>query len=94
MAGESARPRGLRRPPPLVVEVWDPPLGDYDSDAKLPAYREHGDQEIWRLHPFERTLTVWRRQLDGIYIESVYHGGTVEPATLPGVKIELDPLFA
>ena len=80
-------------PLPLVVEVWDPPLGDYDTDAKLPAYREHGDQEIWRLHPFECMLTVWRRQPDGSYAEPVHRGGTVEPTALPGVTIDLDALF-
>ncbi len=80
-------------PLPLVVEVWSPSTGDYDVDAKLPEYRRRGDLEIWRLHPYERTLTAWRRQPDGTYTEELYRGGTVQPASLPNVSIDLDLLL-
>jgi Uma2 family endonuclease len=81
-------------PLPLVVEVRSPSTGNYDVDEKIPEYRRRGDLEIWRLHPFERTLTVWRRQPDGSYTESLFRGGTVQPVTLPNVTIDLDALFA
>ena len=81
-------------PLPLVVEVSSPSTGDYDVDAKLPEYRRRGDFEIWRLHPFERTLTAWRRRPDGTYEETIVRGGTVRPMVLPGVVIDLDELFA
>ncbi|MGH2558303.1 MAG: Uma2 family endonuclease [Thermomicrobiales bacterium] len=80
-------------PLPLVVEVWSPSTGSYDRDAKLPEYRRRGDVEIWRLHPFDRSLTAWRRQPNGSYTETVYHGGTVQPSALPNVTIDLDALF-
>lgn len=80
-------------PLPLVVEVWSPSTGDYDVDAKLPEYQRRGDLEIWRIHPFDRTLTAWRRQPDGSYAESQYTGGTVQPVALHGVTIDLDTLF-
>ena len=80
-------------PLPLVVEVWSPPIGDYDHDSKLPEYQRRGDLEIWRIHPFERTLIAWRRQPDGSYAESHYAGGTVQPVALPNVTIDLDTLF-
>ncbi len=82
------------RPLPFVAEVWSPSTGDYDVDGKLPEYQRRGDLEIWRLHPFERTLIAWRRQPDGGYTETMYNGGTVEVASLPGVAIDLDRLFA
>jgi Uma2 family endonuclease len=81
-------------PLPLVVEVWSPSTGAYDIDTKLPEYQRRGDKEIWRLHPYERSLTAWRRQPDGSYAETVYVGGLVRPASLPGVEIDLDALFA
>lgn len=81
-------------PLPLIVEVWSPSTGDYDIDAKLPGYQRRGDLEIWRVHPYERTLIVWRRQPDGSYTETAYGGGRVEVASLPGVTIDLDQLFA
>jgi len=80
-------------PLPLVVEVWSESTGDYDVDAKLPEYKDRGDREIWRLHPYKRTLTAWRRQPDGSYTKTVYHGGKVESVALPGVIIDLDELF-
>lgn len=80
-------------PLPLVVEVWSPSTGEYDVDTKLPEYQRRGDLEIWRLHPFDRTLIAWRRQPDGSYSESQYTGGTVRPVALPGVAIDLDTLF-
>ena len=66
---------------------------DYDVERKLPEYRARGDLEIWRIHPYDRTLTAWRRQPDGSYVESVYRDGVVRPEWLPNVTIDLDALF-
>ena len=81
-------------PLPLVVEVWSASTGDYDVDTKIPVYMQRGDLEIWRIHPYERTVTSWVRQPDGSYRETVYRGGVVSLAALPGVEIDLDRLFA
>jgi Uma2 family endonuclease len=80
-------------PLPFLAEIWSPSTGNYDVDKKIPAYRLRGDAEIWRLHPFERTLTLWRRQPNGSYQESHYEGGTVQLHALPWVTIDLDELF-
>jgi Uma2 family endonuclease len=83
----------FRDPLPLVVEIWSRSTGDYDVNAKIPEYRRRGDQEIWRLHPYERTITAWRRQADGSYIETIYRDGAIQPIALPGVSIDLAALF-
>jgi Uma2 family endonuclease len=80
-------------PVPLVAEVWLPSIGDYDVNDKLCQYRSRGDLEIWRVHPYERTLTAWRRQTDGGYTEDIFRGGGVRPVALPDVSIDLDDLF-
>jgi Uma2 family endonuclease len=93
----ATRPQPLeafRIPVPLVAEVWSHSAGDYDVDEKLPQYMARDDREIWRLHPLERTLTTWRRQPDGTYIEALFRSGKIEPIALPGVTIDLDLLFA
>jgi Uma2 family endonuclease len=77
----------------LVVEVWSPSTGHYDVATKLKGYRERGDTEIWFIHPYERTLTAWRRQPDGSYVEETHRGGVVAVASLPGVVIDLDVLL-
>mgnify|MGYP002336076366 CR=1 FL=1 len=80
----------------LVVEVWPQSTGDYDLNTKLPVYQERGDREIWRIHPFERTLTRWVRDMNGTYQVSIHHGGSVRLAAIPDVEVavELDWLFA
>jgi|SRR5579884_3108040 len=91
------RPRELAvfdDPVALVVEVWSPSTGEYDVSAKLGYYRLRGDAEIWLAHPYERWLRVWRRQPDGVYSESLYRAGTVTPASLPDVTIDVGTLFA
>jgi Uma2 family endonuclease len=80
-------------PMPLVVEAWSPSTGDFVVMTKLPEYRQRGDAEIWLIHPYEKTLTAWRRQPDGSYTETLIREGTVEPVALPGVRIELKSLF-
>ena len=60
----------------------------------FPDYQQRNDREIWFIHPYERTLTAWRRKEDGSYAQAVYRSGLVQPASLPGVAIDLDALFA
>jgi Uma2 family endonuclease len=81
------------QPLPLVVEIWSPSTGEYDIEPKLPEYQLRGDQEIWRLQPFERRLDVWRRRGDGSYEHLSHHGGQLDVVSLPGVVIDLDALF-
>jgi Uma2 family endonuclease len=80
-------------PLPLVVEIWSPSTGDFDIDQKLPEYRRRGDLEIWRIHPFDHTLIIWRRQPDGTYTESHHSSGKIQLSGLPGVTIDFDALF-
>jgi Uma2 family endonuclease len=81
-------------PMPFVAEVWSPSTGDYDVEKKIPEYQRRGDAEIWRVHPYEKTVTRWIRQPDGSYGESVLRTGSVQLAALPGVTIEIESLFA
>lgn len=81
-------------PLPFIAEVWSSSTGGYDVGEKLAEYQNRGDAEIWRLHPFERTVTAWQRQPDGTYREVVYRGGTVSLFALPEVVIDIDALFA
>ena len=81
------------QPLPLVVEVWSRSTGDYDVAEKITVYQQRGDLEIWRIHPYERTLTAWRRLPDGSYDETIHREGVVSPTALPGVEIDLAALF-
>ena len=78
---------------PFVVAVWSPSAGDYEVDTKLPEYQSRGDLEIWRIQPYERTVTMWRRHPDGAYTETLVRTGTVRLAALPEIVIDIDRLF-
>ena len=80
-------------PLPLVVEIWSSSTGDNDRETKLAGYRQRGDTEIWLIHPYDHTLTAWRRQPDGSYQVSSIQGGFVSAESLPGVTIDLDALL-
>ena len=77
----------------LVVEIWSPSTGRTDIDVKLPEYQARGDLEIWRIHPYQRTLTAWRREPDTSYTETMYTDGTIQPIAVPNVTIEIERLF-
>ena len=74
---------------PLVIEIWSPTIGRYDVIGKLARYQERGDAEIWYIHPYERTITIWRRRPDGTYDETSPPIGPVEVGALPGVTVDL-----
>ena len=78
---------------PLMVEVWSPSTGIKDLTEKLAEYERRGDEEIWFIHPYERTLRARVRQPDGSYRETLYQRGSVPLAALPGVAIDVDALF-
>ena len=80
-------------PLPLVVEIWSPSTGDYDVNVKLTEYKRRGDTEVWLIHPYDRTFTVWRRQPDGSYSESIQTAGVVSPVAVPNVTLDLDTFF-
>jgi len=77
---------------PLVVEVWSAATGDFDVASKVPEYQARGDEEIWRIQPFERTLTSWVRQGDGSYRLVLHPHGSVRATFLPWV-VDLAVLF-
>ena len=81
------------QPLPLVVEVWSRSTGDYDVTEKLAVCQQRGDLEIWLVHPYDRTLTSWRRQPDGSYEVQFFREGIVRPVALPNVAIDLERLF-
>ena len=84
----------VEQPLPFVAEVWSTSTGDYDVKAKLPIYQQRGDAEIWLIHPYDRLVTVWRRQLDGTYASSVHDAGVIQLAALPDVVIDVAELFS
>lgn len=88
-------PAGLEtfeEPMPFLCEIWSPSTEDYDIDTKIPWYQARGDAEIWRVHPYEHSVTAWRRQPDGSYTQSNLTG-VVSLWRFPEVSIDLAQLY-
>jgi hypothetical protein len=45
------------------------------------------------VHPYDKTITAWRRREDGSYSEALYTAGSVPVESLPGVSVVLESLF-
>lgn len=90
----STRLENYVEPVPFVAEVWSPSTGAYDIDTKLPDYLARGDEVVWRVHPYEKSVRAWTRQADGHYEVADHAAGSVGVASLPGVRIDLDLLFS
>jgi Uma2 family endonuclease len=82
-------------PFPFVAEVWSKSTADYDIETKFQEYRKRGDLEIWRLHPYERSVMAWRRQSDGSYDETRYSldDGEAPVLSLPRVVVKFAEIF-
>jgi Uma2 family endonuclease len=86
-------PKGHPTTAELVVEVCVT-SHDYDRD-KLAAYAAAGVREVWLVLGPERVVEVYRRPEAGRYVESAVlpADGTLDSATLPGVRVRLPELF-
>ena len=82
--------------PDLVIEVLSPSTRRLDK-IKLAAYRDAGVPEVWHPDPKARTVVIYGLSADRKSYEEVSRGGEGESVisrVLPGLRIEIDELFA
>ena len=86
--------RNISGTPDLVVEVLSPGTAERDRQQKLDLYARFGVPEYWIVDPDERSVQVL--ELAGhIYERSEkYRAGAVASSVLPGLRIEIDQIFA
>ena len=56
--------RGMRGAPDWIAEVLSASTANHDRIVKLPVYERAGVQEVWLVHPTNRTVTIYRLQGD------------------------------
>lgn len=78
----------------LVVEVAVTSLADDRDLAAL--YAEAGVKEYWIVIAMEKQIEVYRTPVAGVYQDKGLYklGEIIDCASLPGVKLKLDELFA
>ncbi len=83
----------VRFPPDLAVEVLSPSTRRIDRGRKSDLLARHGVPEYWLVDPEVRTLEV-RLEREGRYPDPVVlTEGRYESITLPGLTLEIAPLF-
>ena len=66
-----------------------------DREAKRPAYARFGIREYWIVAPEERRLEVFRDPAGDDYATTLaLTSGTVESSAIPGLRLDLDELWA
>ncbi len=86
---------GVRGAPDWLAEVLSPSTASYDQIVKIPLYERAGVQEVWLLHPTDRTLAIYRLA-DGRYGRPIYQElkGQTLLSSVPGVSVDWDLIMA
>jgi Uma2 family endonuclease len=85
-------PEGCRGAPDLVVEILSPFNTAIEMQKKFDLYLRSGVREYWVVNPENNRLTVYNFQNKSI--NSFGDEDTVPVATLPGLNITLEQVFA
>jgi len=87
--------RGMRGAPDWVAEVLSPSTASHDQIIKLPAYERAGVQEVWLVHPADRTLAIYRLEAGRYGRAAVFELKGQTPITAAsGVIVDWDRLLA
>lgn len=92
-SGILANPALIDGAPDLIVEVLSPSNRTYDEQVKYRLYAEAGVREYWLVDPERETLTIFALRDDG-YILVPHDPAHARSAVLPGLEIDVAPLFA
>ena len=83
----------VRFAPSLAVEMLSPSTRRIDRGRKSDLLARHHVREYWLVDPEARSLEV-RVEQDGNYPDSIVAtSGRYESRTLPGLAVEIEPLF-
>ncbi len=87
--------RGCRGAPDWIIEIISPATASRDYIEKYELYQQAGVREYWLVHPDYRIVNVHLLGPDHRYgpQKSCSEKDTVEPATLPGLMIDLGKVF-
>jgi len=81
--------------PDWLCETLLPSTARIDRGRKLDSYARAGVHHVWLLDPLARTLEVFRRGDDGLYVLAAVHTGDDKPRPEPfdAVDLELSRLW-
>ncbi len=80
--------------PSLAVEIVSPSTSTYDRVTKRNLYAQHGVPEYWLVDQDARTVTIFSDPRDDRYQNETVASDVAVSATIPGVSVDLEALFA
>jgi Uma2 family endonuclease len=88
---------GCNGAPDWIIEILSPGTSHKDLNEKFDLYQESGVKEYWIVHPHEGTVAIYflneEDKYQSLRPQAFTRGNTVEPVTLPGLKIDLSWVF-
>lgn len=86
---------GITGAPDVVVEVLSESTRRHDLNVKLPVYARNGVREMWTVDLEAETVSIYIGDGESLALERVYHAAdTLVSDAMPGVAIDLSPIFA
>lgn len=87
--------RGLDGAPDLVVEILSPSTRSRDRGAKRAIYARFGVRELWLVDPDRDAIDVHELTGDELVLTRTFgRDDTLVSGVLPGLRLELAPVFA
>jgi Uma2 family endonuclease len=80
--------------PSLAAEIVSPSTSAYDRVTKRNLYARHGVPEYWLIDPEAKSITILSDPREGRYHTETVASVTAVSATIPGLSVELQALFA
>jgi Uma2 family endonuclease len=87
-------PEGCRGAPDMVIEILSPSNTASEMERKFELYRVSGVREYWVIDPERKTVYTYRFNGAEIFARSYSAEATVPAGILPGLSVELAPVFA
>jgi Uma2 family endonuclease len=79
--------------PDFAVEVVSPTDRDIDIESKVALYQKHGIRLIWIVHPFSRTVDIYRLA-NGLVHENVGGDAVLSGEdVIPGFTLKISDIF-
>lgn len=86
--------RGITGAPDLVMEILSESTRRRDFDEKLPVYAANGVREVWIVNLENATISVYATGENGATLVGEFNAhDLLTSEVMPGVKIELGPIF-
>jgi len=92
--GEKLGPEGCRGAPDLVAEILSPSNTAIEMQRKFNLYRDGGVREYWVLDGDHKTLNVYLFDGETVVGRAYGEKDAAPVAALPGLSIDLAPVFA